>query len=195
MVSIKDIDKAIRFYKEASSFNDQYSKNNLGYLFRMQNKINYSIELFKEAIYQNDDVLASYNLANIYFYDGIVKDNINEAMKILILPSKRNFYPAQLLLSLALISKVGFDINIIKKEIDEIVKSDQFSANIINIIQTNKLNSDSEYEFFNTFLSNIFILYNYSYCAIESFKLFKEEPSNKTNLVEINSKFYEGFGF
>ena len=189
----RDMDKAIGFYKEASSFNNQYAKNNLGFIYRKKNNLSYSIELFKEAIRQNNDVLASYNLANIYFYTEIIQDQINKSIDLLIFPSKCNFYPAQLLLSIILIKKVGYDIEEIKKEINKNVKLIDVSTIIIEVIQSITLNTDSQYDFYFTELNRIYFLYNYLCDPIESFHLYERRQSNKLNLKDINSEFYKGF--
>ena len=92
----RDITKAIHFYKEGSSLNDQYSKNNLGVIYKngfydtFSNKIipkniGYSIELFNEAIKQKKDILAIYNLSTIYLYENPVNiNNIDNIIKLLI---------------------------------------------------------------------------------------------------------------
>ena len=46
----KDIEKAIKYYKEGSSFNDNYCKNNFGIIYKNCKKNNGTIEYFKEAI-------------------------------------------------------------------------------------------------------------------------------------------------
>ena len=53
----RNIKKAIQYYKEASSFNNQYAKNNLGIIYKygyddVDGDVSISIEYFEEAIRQ-----------------------------------------------------------------------------------------------------------------------------------------------
>ncbi|KAK8891536.1 hypothetical protein M9Y10_028749 [Tritrichomonas musculus] len=59
----KDIQKAIHYYKEASSFNNQYSKNNPGIIYKhgdngIEGKTGNAIVYFEEAIRQKNDYLS-----------------------------------------------------------------------------------------------------------------------------------------
>ena len=55
--------EAIHYYKEASSFNHNYSKNNLGIIYKngfgdeIKKNIGYAIGYFDEAISQKNDYL------------------------------------------------------------------------------------------------------------------------------------------
>ena len=82
----KNIEQSIRFYKEASSFNNQYAKNNLGIIFKkgIERRLGLSIEYFKEAIRQKNDKVSMYNLAHLYLYEEQIKDSINQSIDLLI---------------------------------------------------------------------------------------------------------------
>ena len=79
----KDIEKAIHFYKEASTFNNQYAKNNLGIIYKngfgdnVKKHTGNAIVYFEEAIRKGNDYLSMYNLAHIYIYDETMKHVVN----------------------------------------------------------------------------------------------------------------------
>lgn len=81
-----DIEKAIHFFKEVSSCN-QY-ENNLGVINKtgkgVEKDISKSIEYFKDAVNQNNDPIAMFNLAHIYFYDEVYKKYLSKSLKLLI---------------------------------------------------------------------------------------------------------------
>ena len=65
------IENAIHYYKEGSSFNNEYAKNNFGvnikngFYDKIQPKIGLAIEYFEEAIRQKNDPVTMFNLSNI----------------------------------------------------------------------------------------------------------------------------------
>ena len=86
----KDLNKAIHYYKEASSFNDAKAKNNLAMIYRhgigVEKNIWYSIELLKEAIkIEKLDILAIYNLFHIFIYENLKDDYFNQIFNSLII--------------------------------------------------------------------------------------------------------------
>lgn len=93
----QDIFKAISLYKDASSFNDQYSKNNLGIIYKngfgnkIKKTISNAIVYFEEAIHQSNDIVSMYNLSHLYIYDRPIKNSIDESIKLLIKSYSRGF--------------------------------------------------------------------------------------------------------
>ena len=85
----QDIKQAIHYYKERSSLNDNYAKNNLGVIYKngfydeIRPKLGWSIEYFKEAIRQKNDKVSMYNLSNIYMYDDRINNDINKSIELL----------------------------------------------------------------------------------------------------------------
>lgn len=54
----KEIQKAIKYYKNASNNNDQFAKNNLEIIYKNEPDVKnlyYAIELFEEVINTEDD--------------------------------------------------------------------------------------------------------------------------------------------
>ena len=60
-----------------------------------------------------------YNLAHIYIYDKTIKQDINKAIKLLLVSSEK-FYHSGFLLSFVLIKQFGFDIKYIEHKLMEI---------------------------------------------------------------------------
>ena len=107
----QDIDIALTYYKEASSFNNQFAKNNLGILYKngfdekIKQNIPLAIEYFNEAIKQKNDYVSMYNLAHIYIFDCSNANDQNKAEDLLIRSAHQNFVPSFELLCLFLIKK------------------------------------------------------------------------------------------
>ena len=99
----KDIDKAIHYFKEGSSFNDNYCKNNLGIIYKNIKHNPNAIVYFKEAIHQEDDMVAMYNLAHMYLYGELINENIDQSIDLLIKSSDKGFMTSFILLCLAII--------------------------------------------------------------------------------------------
>ena len=84
----RDIKKSIYHYKEASSFNNQYAKNNLGVIYRFGcgNEIvqncEFSIEYFEEAIRRFNDKVSMFNLAHIYIYEDKYNNRLKKSFLI-----------------------------------------------------------------------------------------------------------------
>ncbi|KAK8836037.1 hypothetical protein M9Y10_040238 [Tritrichomonas musculus] len=143
----KDILEAIHYYKEASSFNNQYSKNNLGIIYKhgydkIEKKLGMAIEYFEEAIRQKNDYLSMYNLAHIYMYDASVEPDLKKAIDLLIRSLKR-FKHSFILLCAALLLQYKFNIETIKQELNKRTDIDDISIKIllrsIASIQTQKI--------------------------------------------------------
>ena len=100
----RNIVQAIHYYKEASSFNNEYAKNNLGILYKngfgekIKKNISNAIEFFEEAIRQKNDYISMYNLAHIYIYDETLEQkDINKQIQLLIESSNKFHYSLFLL--------------------------------------------------------------------------------------------------
>ncbi|KAK8852714.1 hypothetical protein M9Y10_017703 [Tritrichomonas musculus] len=83
-----DASKSISHYKEASSFKDQYAKNNLGVIYKdgfgeFGKNIGLSIEYFTDGIRKYNDLLSMYNLANMYLHKELIKNSIDKSIELL----------------------------------------------------------------------------------------------------------------
>ncbi|KAK8898369.1 hypothetical protein M9Y10_000654 [Tritrichomonas musculus] len=80
----QDINKAIHYYKEGSSMDDNRAKNNLGVIFKngfydeISPNPGLAIEYFKEAIRQKNDILSMFNLSTIYMYNERIKMGLDK---------------------------------------------------------------------------------------------------------------------
>ena len=195
----RDINKAIRFYKEASNFNNQFAKNNLGVIYKNgfdNPNINLSIEYFNEAIHQKKDKVAMYNLACLYFD---INEEKSKIIELLFQSSNQNFYPSKELLCLTLINEFGFDYEKIHKEMLKYKdNSKELFTDICRIMEEKKYeNIENLKERFNFYKSKDF-LYNYLE-EIISLKDFlnndkRNSIQNKAQIFNISSEFYNGFG-
>ena len=92
----KNMIKAIKYYKNASSFNNEYSKNNLGIIYKygfgeeIKPNLGLANEYFKEAINQKKDKIAMYNLAHMYLYNDHIKEEF-DPIELLIRSSNEGF--------------------------------------------------------------------------------------------------------
>ncbi|KAK8842949.1 hypothetical protein M9Y10_025815 [Tritrichomonas musculus] len=202
----RDIDKAIHYYKEASSFNNQYAKNNLGILFKngykdeVVKKVGLSIEYFKEAIRQKDDEVSMYNLAHLYFYEDPIKDSIDKSIELLIHSIEKGFQQSKELLCLALLKKHNFNLDMIKEEIERISKGNKvLSFEVCIIINISGLFESKYFEARYEYNRNIDFLYSNELKPCISKVIDNSE--NITNSIpspqipKISKMFYEGFGF
>lgn len=191
----RDLDKAIHYYKEASSMNDQYAKNNLSIIYKNKKNITYAIELLNEAINQNNDVLALFNLAHIYLYGEMVHVDIDKSIDLLLKSKSDDFQPADDLLCLALIKKLGsITFDKIKNEINlHQNKSDEFLNGVYNLIIENEL--EIYFGKFYQEYSNHDYLYDIDNNSILS-SLFMDNSKEtiKNTKINISDLFYEGFG-
>lgn len=121
----RDIEKAIHYYKNASSFNNKCAKNNLGIIYKngfediVPKKIGLAIEYFNEAIIKKKDQVAMFNLANIYLYDENIKTNVDMAIDLLVQSAIIGFKPSIDQLLVILIDKFGMKKDFIKNEISK----------------------------------------------------------------------------
>ncbi|KAK8881040.1 hypothetical protein M9Y10_003767 [Tritrichomonas musculus] len=193
--------KAIKYYKEGSSFNDQYAKNNLaiirknGYGDEIQSNTANAIVYLEEAIRQKNDILSMYNLANIYMYDESYENKIDEAIELLF-NSFDQFLHSRILLCLALIKKYGFQIEEIEKHVRELNNKKPKAAlpllfSHLHLFQLN--------DFFTILYESYrdkYFLYNHllQFVSFSEFQEQKRINMNHKNIPDINSAFYEGFG-
>ncbi|KAK8880547.1 hypothetical protein M9Y10_003227 [Tritrichomonas musculus] len=194
----KDILDAIHYYKEASSFNNQYSKNNLGIIYKhgyneIKGNIGNAIVYFEEAIRQKDDYLSMYNLAHIYMYDASTPD-LSKSIDLLI-RSMNEFIHSFILLSLALLLHFKFNIEMIKQELRE--RSDiteSSTEKILYIINMSQLSFD---ELYRSYRDKDY-LYNIALDPVLSSEVEhaneKVVPPKYPNAKELSSEFYKGFG-
>ena len=199
----QDIEQAIRLYKEATSFNDQYAKNNLAIIYKngyekIQCNTSSAIEYLIEAIHQKNDFLAKYNLANILMYDEGQNKNLDKSLELLI-SSSYHFIHSKILICLLLVKIYGFNLEIIKKVIKQ--KTDELNELSMQICQIaidlqiyNKSSFEKLYELYR----DKYFLYNSILKPISVSDFRKQstyQKSHENNLLhEISSEFYEGFG-
>ena len=148
------MNEAIHYYKEASSFNNQYAKNNLGIIYRygydnVEGKIGNAIVYFEEAIRQKEDYLSMYNLAHIHIYDEKIRGDLDKAVDLFIRSSSK-FIHSTILLSLVLVKKFCFNIDTIKGKIKNItgitdILIDQVCLNINEYGMLNRNNYEILY--------------------------------------------------
>ncbi|KAK8843898.1 hypothetical protein M9Y10_024980 [Tritrichomonas musculus] len=201
----RNIEKAIHYYFNGSNHGDQYSKNNLGIIFKYHEYKRNPIEYFEEAIRQKNDSVSMYNLGHIYFYGEKVDKNLDKSIELLIKSSTRNFEPSKILLILVLINKLrvkNITKETIKKEITKYTnESDQLTKEIYNIYLYNNMNIETIYNYLYELYKKIDFTYDIDYHPIESTYFFEkrerelEQKSKKNkNIQQINKHFYEGFG-
>ncbi|KAK8850219.1 hypothetical protein M9Y10_018343 [Tritrichomonas musculus] len=195
--------EAVHYYKEASSFNNQYAKNNLGIIYKhgfdqIEGNASNAIVYFEEAIRQKNDILSMYNLAHIYIFDETIKGDINKSIELL--TKSIEFKHSQILLSLILIKKCGNNISLIKKEIERIAKANDNSEIliIIDLITKSQLLDRSRFEFIYEIYRSMDFLYDIELESINSYELRdmnkRKTFPNNGNLKNISKEFYEGFG-
>ncbi|KAK8899133.1 hypothetical protein M9Y10_001434 [Tritrichomonas musculus] len=206
----QEIEKAVHYYKEGSSLNDQHAKNNLGIIYKngfhdkIQPKIGLAIEYFEEAISQKSDGVAMYNLSNIYIYDERVNQNIDKSIEMLIKSSNQGFQPSLVLLSIVLIKKVisfnSFNYSKISEEIDKYKEAtDILKSRIGQTIIFYKLNNANILEEMYNNFRELEYLYDITLRPIPSFEIKirdKNDPQLGIKLPPpLSPLFYEGFGF
>ncbi|KAK8890607.1 hypothetical protein M9Y10_035387 [Tritrichomonas musculus] len=199
----RDINKAIHYYKEASSFNNQYAKNNLGIIFKKGYKdevaknLGLSIEYFKEAIRQKNDEVSMYNLAHLYFYEDPIKDSIDKSIELLIRSLENGFHSSKKLLCLVLIKKCNFDLYTIKEEIERISHGNkELSFEIYTAILNSELLDSKYFETNYEYYRDIDFLYKNNLKPFRSVLIeYDWEMISKPKIPNISKLFYEGFGF
>ena len=199
----RNIEEAIHYYKEVSSFNNQYTKNNLGIIYKhgydeIKGQSGRAIIYFEEAIRQKNDYLSMYNLAHIYIYDKLIKGDINKAIELLVRSSKE-FFHSTVLLSIALIKRFNFSIETIKQQISQRKDiSRDLSNKIFQNIQTFALYDKFSYEILFKLYRNKDFVYNILLQPVLTSDLDQakrnDKPPKYPNAKDISSEFYKGFG-
>lgn len=199
MMLKKDNEKAIHYYKLASSFDFQYAKHNLAIIYKNKfddddkKNIWFSIELFKEAIRQKNDILSKYNLAKLYIFKRPIKDSFDEAIKLL-LSSCDDFKHSFELLAFALLLKYDFDGCKIENEILNNPSYKNYSDSILKTIKKNNLYDNLTFLKKYIFYSEIDIIYDYKLGLDLVAVNEKNENLFQIHLMNITKEFYEGFG-
>ena len=200
----RDIKKAIHNYEIASSFNNQYAKNNLGIICKngveneIQKNIEFAIIYFDENIKRSNDKISMYNLAHIYICVDQSKEMIDKSIDLLINSINQNLLLAEFLLCVALIKKHGLNFSNIYKEIKmKTEKTSRLSDEIFEIIDLTGIYSMEAFNQFYKAISMFDVKYNFLRNPIFSFEVFNiESKIEKTNNKKknITKDFYEGFG-
>ena len=197
-----DINAAIRYYKEGSSFNNQYSKNNLGIIYKngFEDKIKPNIGLaavyFEEAIKKKNDAVAMYNLGHLYLYNDQLKDNKQQSIYFLIQSFTEGFHKSLILLCLSLIKSYGYSKDKISQRLENVeMESFKLSLLVCQMIDQLKLYEKEAFEKIYEYHRKIDYLYNFRLKPIESkdIKKVKEKQTKNEKIVNISSIFYEGF--
>ena len=194
-----DIEKILKYYKEGSSFNDQYAKNNLGIIYKngfgekIGKNIGIAISYFEEAIRMKDDILSMYNLSHIYIYEDVTKDRIDESIKLLVKLSRKYFNPSYDLLCIALIKKHGFNFEKKKKKMNDKKIPSYIYKKMISKELFDKSIFKEKYQYY----QNIDYLYDYNFVPVLTSGLNSQKVVNSKNelLNNITSDFYAGFNF
>lgn len=138
-----------------------------------------------------------YNLSHIYIYDETVKCDINKAIELLIISSKK-LSQSRVLLSLVLFKEPSFNLTKVKQTIETREDISKELAEIIyRIIINNELYNKSTYDTIYELYKGIDFVYNANLKAILTISLEncnKKELLKYPNAKNISSKFYEGFG-
>lgn len=198
----KNMSKAIFYYKECSTRNNIYAKNNLGLIYKygegnIKNMGN-AIEYFNELIKKHDGV-AMYNLAHIYFYGEYVDVDLNKSISLLINSAHYGkMTDSMMLLAIALIKKYEF---VSKENINDELKSSGINSNyarseLFKIIEKTCSNLYEDYDYGYNYYKDVdyfYIDYEYAECTKDFYgnKTYKNAYSNIKN---IDNNFYEGFG-
>ena len=191
------IEKAIHYYKEASSFNNQYAKNNLGVIYKnglddSKKGIGPAKEYFEEAIRQKNDALSKFNLSNVLLDERPEKRDYTKINKLLIESYLQGLDESLVLLCFSLIQKYeNINYQIIKNEIKEYCE-EPTDLDLV-IYQFYEINSPEDYQKIRE-TNLVYIMHKI--LTLEELERSREhqESTEASNLKDINSKFYEGFG-
>ena len=193
-----EIEKAIHYFKEASNFNNQFAKNNLGVIYKtgkgVKASISRAIEYFEEAIRQEQNKVAMFNLAHIYFYEEAGFSNLQRAFELLIEPSLHGIWYSHDLLCLVVIKKYPtFNISEIQADFE---KADSEKGEILSESTINQIKF---------YQSKSILFFSQLYNKLKDINLvyYGEKIENQTekkkielidNRTVINALFYEGLG-
>ncbi|KAK8888304.1 hypothetical protein M9Y10_039370 [Tritrichomonas musculus] len=205
----RDIRKSIFFYKEASSLNNQFAKNNLGVIYengygeKIPQQLGNAVELFKEATKKNN-YLSFYNLAHLYIYKNPNEDNIMKAINLLLSMLKiSSWIKPTFLLYIALALKCDYKYDNIDKKIADICEKIPKSNESISILTGFKTvfrivgpqYFKNYYQIYKTIDLIYYIDYeelNYSGFYLK-YDVVKNEKEINPYIADINYNFYDGF--
>ena len=137
-----------------------------------------------------------YNLAHIFLYDLKIEEKVNKSIEYLIESLKQDFLPSKLLLCIALIQKFGYNLPMIRYELDKQTNSSiDFTNFIIDYIEKSRLFSKSVFQFFYSFYKNIDFVYTFETkigfsSVLTQGKVKKQKTSRRKDISKL---FYEGF--
>ena len=205
----RNIEESIKYYKKASSFNNQYAKNNLGIIYKnyIEKKYDYTV-YFEEAIRQKNDPVSMYNLSHSYIYEYQDEKLINKSIELLIKSSNIGFIPSIELLCLIILKKLNNEqknenrniyIENIEQELSKFgIKTNELKSSIIHIIHEQQLYDQSIFKYFYKKYEEIEFIYDMNRNPICIKDLYKEENELKLDDFKeeynITTDFYEGFG-
>ena len=202
----RDINKAIHYYKLATSFNYQYALNNLGNIYKngfegiIEKNVSFAIEYFNDAVCKKYDVIAMYNLANIYLYDIQSDNSVLKSIDLLINSLNQDFDSTRELLLIALIKQFDYDYEKYEQIFcyfgDKIEEALEF---FIYNIESNKLNEASKFEISYEYYRNVDFIYNYKKEIVPSKDILNstknKDMKSNSQRENIDKYFYDGFGF
>ena len=200
-----EIEKIIHLYKEASCFNDQYAKNNLGVIYKngisgINKNLSLAKEYFKEAVAQKNDAVSMFNLSNLLLNEEQETKDYKKVIELLIGSSHQGLEESLQLLAFILIEKlksICYDTII-----NELNAYGQQSNNlVIRLFQMCKIFLHENEESFQKMYQNIrktnliYIKHKiYTLNEVEKAR-YSHVLSQKSNLKDIDEYFYEGFEF
>ena len=217
----RNVKKAIKYFKDASSFDDGRAKNNLGIIYKTGDGVEKSndsaIIYFEEAIKKND-FAAAFNLIHTKFYEEQNNFDYEEALNLLILAWRGHAPNSMDLLCLIIVDKYKNDkknvtLSMIENDIclvitkftvfKEDVKNNfihVFSKEIYKKIKEDHLDDDDDfYSKLYEETKKINLIYTYSFEIIprhllEEYKQINERINPSDSLLkDLNKEFYEGF--
>ena len=201
----RNIKESIHLYKETSSLNYPYSKNNLGVIY--QNGIANEVPkdlikakiFFKEAIEQKNNEVAMYNLAHLYIFEEYSEETFNKSIQLLIKSLDKGFSPAKQFLLLILIKKYGTNFSDINKKLSSFMNNPHILVNSFKkAVEDQLLYCKQTFEEVYQKEKSIYYIYNQSLDIIRTDDLEKErnnkEIKNDKKQNNINSDFYNGLG-
>lgn len=195
----KNIELAIKHYKNASSYNNSNAKNNLA-IIEINDTIFYSEELLTEAIKFKNQI-AMFNLANIYIHKKITQNEKSLNPIELLVNSSKKLPLSKYLLCIVFMEKykvLSNDIKVkIKEEIELIDKNNSGLADeICEMIIYKEMENNQNLKELYLFFENYYLFY-YNSFEFTSFDIFmkesKESPIKNSLIKDITSEFYDGF--
>ena len=196
----QNIEKSIHYYKQSSSLNNHFAKNNLAIMYKngfgIQKNILYAEELLKEAIRLDTSEILIYNLAHLYLFE--TENNDDNSSKCIDLILDKFTQTSKLcldILCLCLVKKhktITLDIIADELMIHKNINNTQAEYIFNAIKQKNLLNSKC-YDSVYNYIHCIDFMYDFNSKVIRSFHNNQNINNNET-LNDISIDFYEGLG-